>query len=65
MSVFSNNIISLNACTPQNIAKHLTEICNNYEEIVKLDINSDYLANDNAFGDIPFEVINFSSLLGE
>lgn len=47
---FSDNIISVKACTPKEIARQLCIICDGYQERVGWNINKSYLENDKPFG---------------
>ena len=47
---FSDNIISVKACTPKEIAKQLCAICDGYRDKVSWNVNDSYLQNDKPFG---------------
>jgi len=47
---FSDNIISVKACTPKEIAKQLCVICDGYRDKVSWNVNDSYLQNDKPFG---------------
>lgn len=51
LAQFNDNIISLGNISPNNIAVHLKEACDAYQDTMKLTItNDDYVNNDDIFG---------------
>lgn len=56
LSSFSENIVSLKACAPRDIAIALGNICNGYSGEGIISAKADYLAADKIFGQIPQEL---------
>ena len=56
LSGFSENIVSLTACAPRNIAEALSEICSGYDGLGVISTSDDYLIADTTFGTIPQEL---------
>lgn len=58
LSIFNDNIISVNNVSPMNIGKTLEKLCNQYEPNYEIKIlNNEYVENDNIFNFID-DIIN-------
>lgn len=56
LSSFSDNMVSLSACAPRNIAAKLLEICGSYDGQGVIHTSPDYLKQTAVFGDIPQQI---------
>jgi len=62
LTAFSDNVISLNTCSPKDIASILCKICESYDGCCQLEVNTDYVQGNNQIGDIIGEI---QKVLGE
>lgn len=55
---FNDNIISLDNCSYENVAKQIMIEMKNYPRVNNVEINQTYISNDNLFSNIVSEIIN-------